>query len=365
MAGAVGNYNAHMSAYPEIDWQQARGVVPERVLEGLERGVVARVVRLDTTRAAQSCHTALHTLSKVVCGRVGSGAACIGWPWRRGAWLSLTFSPHRLTPPPPPPPPPAPACAGCSGVCDVPRSVLEPVRHPDRAPRLHRRWRKLRGRRTGRGALALCRGGVQARVAARWVRTHSPHRPLPTPAAVLCRPSRAELFDGVARFNSILIDFDRDVWSYIRRACAALCCAAPRRAACRSSRRAAPCCAALRWVNKELRCSAPVLCFKYVPAGPPPTSPRCPPVQPGLLQAAHHRRRGGLLHHAAQGERRREVGGRREGPGRSGACPGWNVGRALAATALRACAASRCHMLPDLHLTSPPLPSPVPSGQPH
>jgi hypothetical protein len=25
MAGAVGNYNAHMSAYPDVDWQQVRG----------------------------------------------------------------------------------------------------------------------------------------------------------------------------------------------------------------------------------------------------------------------------------------------------------------------------------------------------
>ncbi len=35
MAGAVGNYNAHMSAYPEIDWQ-ARMV---GVHEGWHRGV--------------------------------------------------------------------------------------------------------------------------------------------------------------------------------------------------------------------------------------------------------------------------------------------------------------------------------------
>ena len=25
IAGAVGNYNAHMTAYPDIDWEQVRG----------------------------------------------------------------------------------------------------------------------------------------------------------------------------------------------------------------------------------------------------------------------------------------------------------------------------------------------------
>ena len=49
----------------------------------------------------------------------------------------------------------------------------------------------------------------------------------------------AELFDALARFNTILIDFDRDVWGYI---------------------------------------------------------------SPGPLQAAHHRRRNRLLHHAPQGQ---------------------------------------------------------------
>ena len=39
-------------------------------------------------------------------------------------------------------------------------------------------------------------------------------RPNPRPPAPgFCA---AELFDGVMRFNNILIDFDRDVWSYIR-----------------------------------------------------------------------------------------------------------------------------------------------------
>ena len=32
MAGAVGNYNAHMSAYPDIDWQQvAQSFVRDRM----------------------------------------------------------------------------------------------------------------------------------------------------------------------------------------------------------------------------------------------------------------------------------------------------------------------------------------------
>ena len=30
----------------------------------------------------------------------------------------------------------------------------------------------------------------------------------------------AELFDGVMRFNNILMDFDRDLWAYIRCVCA-------------------------------------------------------------------------------------------------------------------------------------------------
>ena len=44
-----------------------------------------------------------------------------------------------------------------------------------------------------------------------------PHSPLAHALTLFRHPSftRSELFDAVARFNTILLDFDRDVWAYI------------------------------------------------------------------------------------------------------------------------------------------------------
>jgi hypothetical protein len=48
MAGAVGNYNAHMSAYPDVDWQDVAetfvtGEVARTAWSGLYLGTVPRL----------------------------------------------------------------------------------------------------------------------------------------------------------------------------------------------------------------------------------------------------------------------------------------------------------------------------------
>ncbi len=124
MAGAVGNYNAHMSAYPDIDWEQ---VASEFVTSlGLSWNPYVTQIEPHDYIAGESAGGDRKWLTTL---RAGPPEAC----------------------------PPQHACP-----CNV---FSRSCRHA--------------------GADAC---------------------PLPP----------AELFDGVMRFNSILIDFDRDVWSYIR-----------------------------------------------------------------------------------------------------------------------------------------------------
>lgn len=120
-----------------------------------------------------------------------------------------------------------------------------------------------------------------------------PTEPSPCPPIPVFLP---ELFDGVMRFNNILIDFDRDVWSYIRCArpvgLAGWLARWPGAQLCHSAIKTHLLCIVerlpcllhwARWVHAHL-CPLPRL------------------LQPGLLQAAHHCGRGRLLHHASQGE---------------------------------------------------------------
>lgn len=98
------------------------------------------------------------------------------------------------------------------------------------------------------------------------------------------------------RFNSILIDFDRDVWSYIR-------CARPVWLAGWLARWPGPLlCPSAISLLRRLCSMLRLLCLlhwaRWVHAHLCPL-PR--PPQPGLLQAAHHCGRGRLLHHASQG----------------------------------------------------------------
>jgi hypothetical protein len=153
--GAVGNYNAHISAYPDVDWQAvAEGFVTSLGLKFNPYVTQVRLVAAAGTAAAPFDITPL----PVTHSRVHQ---------HHDVWLCAAL---------------------CLGAC---RSV---------------------------GIACAC-AGLGALIMHTRVHAHT-HVPCPPPthsrgSQIEPHDCIAELFGAIVRFNNVLLDFDRDLWSYI------------------------------------------------------------------------------------------------------------------------------------------------------
>lgn len=184
MAGAVGNYNAHMSAYPEIDWQVSHEGAACAGCKRTHFCVHASYVR----EGARTCATRPHGSL-----RHGAEPASLLPPFARQTVaeefvtsLGLEWNPYVTQIEPHDYIAGAAVCGTLAGA------------------RRHVVW----------VGVFCCGGAIADGLLGTSPPSQATHSLVPRPPT----PSLPwpELFDGVMRFNNILIDFDRDVWSYIR-----------------------------------------------------------------------------------------------------------------------------------------------------